>query len=321
MPDGGGDSTQTSEFSTQSSRAPWEPVQQDILDFLGQARGEYENPPEFFPGETYVPMDPRTQEALTGAEERARAGSPLVGQASDVLSGMMGEGYQDAGRGYLNDVTQAAANTVLPGMIAGFQAGGRSDSPAMARAVSQGLGTAVAPYAANLYNQAENRRMSAAGMAPGMADAQYADLTRLADIGGVYEDYDRQELADEMARHQFGENVGYNQLARYFPFLAHPWGEEGTSSGTQTTTTSGGGPGVFEQVAGGLLGAAGLGLQAAGPFGPFGASGAFGAASPQMPGISGAGTAIGGRGGLGGGFNAGVAPFLMSMLGGGPSYG
>ena len=313
MPDGGGDSTQTTEFSSRSSRAPWGPLQEDILDFMGSARESFEDTPEFFPGQTFVPMDPRTRDALEMAEARARGGSPLIGQASDVLSGAMGEDYLHGGAGYIDDITQAAARTVLPGIMGGFDLSGREGSPAMAEAVSRGLGTAVAPYAANLYSDAARRQLTAAGMAPGISEAGYTDAARLADIGGVYEDYERQELADAMARHQFGEDVDYQQLMRYFPFLSHPWGEEGTSSGTQTTTTSGGGPGMFEQLAGGALGLAGLGLQAAGPMGPWGNFGAF--APKQTPGISGAGTAIAGRVPLGGtGFSAGAAPFLMNMF-------
>jgi hypothetical protein len=91
--------------------------------------------------------------------------------------------------------------------------------------------------------------LSAAQAAPGMAQADYADLDRLLGVGQYTTQRGQSELDLERQRYEYGQQAPYNWLTQYANLI---YGNPGsTGYGTSTQTTKGGG-GLF----GNLLGSA-----------------------------------------------------------------
>jgi hypothetical protein len=73
-----------------STTKPWEEAQPYILKGYQEAQNIYnQGAPQFFPGQTYVSPSEATTNALNMAEQRAMAGSPLIGQAQSSLGNLM----------------------------------------------------------------------------------------------------------------------------------------------------------------------------------------------------------------------------------------
>lgn len=120
---------------------------------------------------------------------------------------------------------------------------------------------------ANLFNQdasnalnagsllGDNARtqLSAAGLAPGLANADFTDLQALLGAGGVRDNQAQREIDDQIARFNFpfeNQIAANDILTRNTGGLAALLG--GTTTGNETTTSS---PGLFNS----LLGAASIG--------------------------------------------------------------
>lgn len=71
----------------QTSQTRLDPTVQPFVEFgLGEARRLYEaGPPQYYGGQTFVGPSQYTTEAMQAAAERARAGSPLIGQAQQAV--------------------------------------------------------------------------------------------------------------------------------------------------------------------------------------------------------------------------------------------
>ena len=100
--------------------------QKPFIEFgLEQARNFYDDPRSYYTGSTVVPFSGQTTEALTGIENRARTGSPLVtGAQSQVAKTMSGDYLDPATNPYLTSAMDAATRPmreaftedVLPGI-------------------------------------------------------------------------------------------------------------------------------------------------------------------------------------------------------------
>jgi hypothetical protein len=76
--------------SQSTTTQPWKQAQPFILQGYQEAQNLYnQGGPQFFPGQTYVSPSEATQNALQMAQERAMAGSPLIGQAQSSLGNLM----------------------------------------------------------------------------------------------------------------------------------------------------------------------------------------------------------------------------------------
>ncbi len=246
---GGGDKQET-------KTEPWSGIQPYLVPGYQAAQSEIlERPQEFFPGQTYVDYAPETEQAL--ALQTARAGSnPLLGQAQDYTSGVLAGDYLGQNP-YMSQLQDSVLSSVMPQVASQFGgAEGRFGSPAMAEALGRGVSRGMAPYLFQEYGAERGRQQQAAGMAPGMAQADYFDIGQLGRVGAARESLDRAALQDEMARFQFGQQEPTQRLQNYMGIL----GGSGPLIGGSGTTTAGGGGGFSPAgAAGGAAGGAALG--------------------------------------------------------------
>ena len=218
---------------------------------LQEAKGLYQtDTPTYFPGQTYVGPSSQTTQALGLAGQRALAGSPLLPAAQQQqLRSIQGD-YLSAGNPYFTQAlagpTQQATqayNDAIKQAQGGASMAGRYGSGASADIQNRAANT-LATTLANTYgnlayqNYAGERGMQnqAVMNAPGLAQADYADISQLANVGKTAEDYQKTALQADIDRFNFEQNKPYQKLSSYLgAAYGAPVGQ------VSTTTQSGGG--------------------------------------------------------------------------------
>ena len=241
---GGGGGSKT---ETQQQLDPT--VRPFVKSGLEEAKALYQtDTPSYYPYQTYVDPSQQTQQALQAAQTRALAGSPLVPAAQQQqLSTIQG---QNLGLNpYFANALQGAAGVAttqfqdaLKDIASQASQAGRYGSGAMANLqdrASTNLAKELTSRAGELayQNYAAERAAQerAIASAPQMAQADYADIQQLMNVGQTAEDYQRQALESDIARYEFEENKPYNKLQSYLSAAY------GAPMGQVTTSKSSGG--------------------------------------------------------------------------------
>ena len=218
---------------------------------LQEAKGLYEtSTPEYYGGQTYVGPSAQTQSALQAAQNRALQGSALLPAAQQQQLGAIRGDYLSAGNPYFQQAlagpTQQATqayNDAIKAAQGNASMAGRYGSGASADIQNRAANT-LATTLANTYgnlayqNYAGERGMQnqAVMNAPGLAQADYADISQLANVGKTAEDYQKTALQADIDRFNFQQNLPYQKLSSY---LGAAYGVP--SGQVSTTTQSGGG--------------------------------------------------------------------------------
>ena len=233
-----------SQTTTQTS-APWEPAQPHLNAILGAAQGLYDADPT---GAGLVaPFSGDQTAGFDMTRGAAGAIAPFLGQAQGSIGGIMSgqaNPWQEAVIDRVSGQAQLAANQQSRAM-------GRQGSPAaMQNAVDLGI-SAIAPIAMQGHQAHIGNILSAAGMAPAIAQSQFLPAQQMLNIGGLQQGQEQQELL-----------APYLALQRYAGIAQGIGGMGGVSTGTVPGQSS------LQSGIGGALGGAQLGSA----FGPFGAA-------------------------------------------------
>jgi hypothetical protein len=238
-------SKQSGTSTTVQSSAPWSGQQPYLEEGFKRAKTDIlEKPISYYPHSTVVPFAPQTQEALQMGETRARAGSPLT-QGAQEMVGQTVSGEFLGANPYLNRAVEAATRpmveqfqtTTMPAIQSGFGGRGRYGSGLQAyqqRKAGEGLTRQIGDVAGSMafrdYGDERQRMMQAAQMAPGLAEADYSDISKLQQIGGIREAQAGAELEEDIARYMHAQQAPQDALQRYMSLVA------GGSYGGDTTT-------------------------------------------------------------------------------------
>lgn len=249
--DGGG-STQT----VQGSSAPWEGQQSYLKTGFGKAQTLLDaGPYQFYPNSTVVPFSNQTQDALTGIEARARAGSPVQAAGSaEALKTIRGD-YLDAGNPAFSAMMKRVSSEVTPQIGATFAGAGRYGSGAHAGALSSALTDTAGQLAFQNYGDERNRMGQMTAAAPQIAQGDYLDLAQLFGAGQQREAKAGEELSDQVQRFNFEQQAPDEALRRYMSLVAG-----GSYGGQNVQTTSANRGTSMNDIAGGLFSLAGTGL-------------------------------------------------------------
>ena len=175
---------------------------QPFLEFgLEQAKKIYEsNKPQYYPGKTTVGFSPESEMALSGTRQMALDGSPLIPAVQDVvMQNLMGT----------NPLMSAAFQPAVQEVQAQAAKAGRYGS-----GYQQGaLGAALAPIA-------YEAQQDAIAMAPAVREFGYADLNTLAGVGAAREAQSEAELAADIERFAFEQNVDAQKLRDYMAIIS-----------------------------------------------------------------------------------------------------
>jgi len=123
---------------TTTSKTTIDPAIRPYVDFaLKEGQRLYQGTsPQFFPGQTYVSPSQQTQTALDLAEARATRGSPLIGQAQDVISQQMS--YSSPYAKKIEDLGMTAADPSSEFYRSMMQGQPESEAMGMARRTASG---------------------------------------------------------------------------------------------------------------------------------------------------------------------------------------
>jgi|SRR6056300_1626468 len=237
--------------STQTTQNQLDPTVRPFVEYgLEEAKALYQtDTPQYYPYQTYVDPSSQTQSALQAAQNRALAGNPLVPAAQQQLQNTI-QGQNLGLNPYFANALQGAAGVAttqfqdaLKDIASQSSRAGRYGSGAMGdlqSRASTNLAKELTSRAGELayQNYAAERAAQerATQLAPSMAQADYADINQLLNIGQMSEDYQRQALESDIARYDFEQNKPYQKLSAYLgAAYGAPMGQ------VSTTESSGGG--------------------------------------------------------------------------------
>jgi hypothetical protein len=218
---------------------------------LNEAKGLYQTgTPTYYPGQTYVGPSAQTTSALSAAQSRALGGNPLLPAAQKQQLGSIQGDYLSAGNPYFTralagptEQATQAYNDAIKNAQGTASMAGRYGSGVSAdiqnRAASTLASTLANKYGDLAYqNYAGERAMQnqAVMNAPTLAQADYADISQLANVGKTAEDYQKTALQADLDRFNFEQNKPYQKLSSY---LGAAYGAP--MGNVSTTTQSGGG--------------------------------------------------------------------------------
>jgi len=220
-----------------------------FLEFgLSQAKEQFNSEmPGYYPGSTVVGFSPESEMALSGIRQRALDPNSLTAQTQSVVNqNLMGT----------NPLAMAAFKPVIDTVQSQFARAGRYGSGAN----QQALASALAPAALQA-------QQAAIAQAP---QVQNMDLQQLAAVGAAREGQSEAELADNVARFNFEQNIDAQKLRDYMalvgggtvgsnqiqPVFRNPAASAlgGARGGTQQTSSLGGINPMYGAIGGGLLG-------------------------------------------------------------------
>jgi hypothetical protein len=215
-----------------------------IEKFLGEADKLYSGPaPTFFPGSTVAGFNP----AETQGRQMVAGAVPQLQQTAGVASGSLNtlQAAQDPQNNpFLKATTDAAirpvfehlTEMVLPNIRGGFGAAGGfggsrqslAESLATKNATRQAF-DATSQIGSNAYGQGLNAAQSAIQLAPNVQAAQIAPGEVLAGTGAQERALEQARIDEQIARHQYNQNLPYTRLAEFGNMISRPYGGESAS--------------------------------------------------------------------------------------------
>jgi len=242
----GGDDPEPQTITQQANSSPWSEQQPFLKTGFQSAQDNVLNRPlQYFGGSTVVGFDPATEQSLNMTQQRATAGSPLLGQAQGEIGKTLSGDYLNQGnpafQGMLersiSPIRQEYQQTVVPGLNGSFAGAGRYGSNAFQTARGQAadsymrnVGDVASGLAYANYGDERGRMQTAAGLAPSLAQADYADAGMLGQVGAAREGQAQAQLQDQVNRFNFQQSEPTNRLAQYMGLIGGGYGGQSTSS-------------------------------------------------------------------------------------------
>lgn len=201
------------------------------------------------------------------ANVKDAAGESFGRQLGDLATGIYGQNYE-AERQRQEAATANASNIYQQGLAlrantAATSAGQGATDANLRLAASGQIGQGQAQDAANqlaaneqlsrayesgadrqlqalnssnaAYNASRAQQLQALGLQPAYQQMDYTDLNNASAAGQARDQYSQQLINADIARHDFGQNAGWQNLSRYLAAI------NGGSPGASVTTTGGGG--------------------------------------------------------------------------------
>ena len=239
---GGGSSTTSQQL---------DPTVRPFVEYgLNEAKGLYQtSTPNYYPGQTYIGPSAQTTTSLEAAQNRALAGNPLLPAAQQQQQNVISGKYLQ-NNPYFNQALAGAAqgatqnyNDAIAAAQSSLSKAGRYGSNVGAD-IQNRAATTLANTLANKYGElaytnyaAERAAQNQAALnAPTLAQADYADIQQLANVGKTAEDYQKTALQADIDRFNFEQNKPYQKLSAYLgAAYGAPMGQ------VSQTTQSGGG--------------------------------------------------------------------------------
>jgi hypothetical protein len=99
-----------------------------------------------------------------------------------------------------------------------------------AAGLAPSVAQAVTGLVSDPYQQERQRQLQTAQLAPGLSEQDYADISRLAQVGQTREGLQEAVLSDAMQRFQFEQQKPYTKLREYLASIGAPAGQQTVSA-------------------------------------------------------------------------------------------
>jgi hypothetical protein len=243
----------------------------------------------YYPSATVAPQSQATQSAIQALFARGANGSPVTSAADSAVIGAMDPSrlnlsnnpyFQNAVSAYVQPLNQQFANQVLPGIAGEFEGasrfgpgnGSQSATNQAVAQLTQSEANATSGMANAAYQQAQQNQLNAAGLAPTLANQDYQNIAAMGEAGNAIDQYAQQNIDANVARYNANAMAQPNYWTTIAQMLQSIY-PGGTTSGSSSSSGSGSSYGFLtpssNPTASGIgagMGAAGLGLSAAGLF-------------------------------------------------------
>ncbi|MCS5550276.1 MAG: tail fiber domain-containing protein [Gammaproteobacteria bacterium] len=235
------------EVST-TSNEPWAEQSPHLKDMFSGAADLYNNyDPTYYGGDAVADLTTAQNLGLTGMQDWAQQGkSQVLDPALQAFQYGTGSNVLDvANNPYVTGMAQAAARdaySALPGLfgdirsgsvLSGGYGGGRqgiAEGNAIGTA-NQNAINATANIYGNAYGQGLQHQGNVLGMAGGLMDLGNYGNELLMNAGGVQQTQNQAETDALMDKHNWEQNLPYQQLQNYQNAVGgFQWGGEGTST-------------------------------------------------------------------------------------------
>lgn len=252
----GGKSSGGGAGNTTTSSTPWEASQPFLKDIMGQAQNWYNSSAgtQQFPGSTSVPLSADTQAALAAIRARATAGSPVMGAANQsALDTIQGKYLDPNTNPYLKSTFDQASSAVNSQVNGQFSSAGRYGSGAQTGVLADKNNQLATDIYGGNYQQERARQAAMTGMAPTLAQGDYADANALLTSGNIQQQQSQNDLQSQIDKFNFTQNNPLQRIQQYSGLLSGYGGLGGQSTQTQGSSSN-----VGSQIIGGLGTAASL---------------------------------------------------------------
>lgn len=252
---------QPTQVTQSTSSAPWGPQQPFLKEVFSEAQRLYRDPstPSYYPGQTFADPSEATRAGLAGLEARAQFGSPTLSAAQDEATRALSGAYlQD--NPYTEGIINRTAADILPRVQASFGRG--LPGGLQTRAATLALADAANNIRYQNYADERGRMAQFAGMAPGLAQADYLDPQMLLASGAQREQIAQRPISEAIGRYQYEQNLPQAKLADYLQMVQGNFGGTSNTVGQQFLPQTS----TFGNILGGLTGSIGL-LGGTGAFG------------------------------------------------------
>jgi hypothetical protein len=191
--------------------------------------------------------DPFRAQADAAAGGIAGSAMGLNDQAGQAMTAAMDPNARSAA---WDQVRTNTINSIMPGINSSFAGSGMTGSGLHAQNLASGLSQGLATVENDAYQQGMNRSLAAAGMVPGLNQSMYGANDFLRGVGVDRQGYNQDVINSNILRDQQAQAAPMQALQDYMALVTGA----GSQFGVQSSTSKQGG---------GILGALGLGLQAA----------------------------------------------------------
>ena len=256
---GGGKGGGKKQTSTQTS-APWTGLQPYLTDYLKRGQETTQRPYNFYNGDTVAGFAPEQELGFNLGTQRALSGSPTLNAANKNITGTLNGDYLSPNSNpYLRQNVDQAMGDVQTRVNSQFN-NNNFGSSAHQELLTRNLGDVANNMYGQNYSNERSNQLSAAGQAPGLANADYLDPQVLQGIGSQRQGLANQYLGNASEQFDGAAEFPYKQLERYGKVVNNGSGQGGT------TTTQAPNPNQSN----GFTSLLGAGLTAASLFKPLG---------------------------------------------------
>jgi len=207
---------------------PWAPAQGALRDVIGASSDLYNSggmQVDPYTGQRVANFSPATLQGMQGLQ----AGSNITPMAENAFAGFMDDGARNRAFDQMKATTIADTKAALGSTLAG----GGLNTGLGAQQFGRGMADAIGGIEYGAWGGAQNRKLSAMGMAPQIAGLGRSDAQGRLAAGGMRDRLNQQNINADMAQYSEAQNAPMDALKQYAQLSAMMGGMGGTSNATQ----------------------------------------------------------------------------------------